>query len=86
MWICLSDQKGELTRGHILFLLLTLLFAYQSGQSLYSGRGLQPKELSSASENFSILVDLELGLSLASQVLRKVTTCVHIFGLKNKAT
>ena len=46
MWICLSDQKGELTRGgHILFLLLTLLFAHQSGQSLYSGRGLQPKEL-----------------------------------------
>ena len=74
MWICLSDQKGELTRGHILFLLLTLLFAHQSGQSLYSGKGLQPKELSSASENFSILVDLELGLSLASQVLRKVTT------------
>ena len=76
MWICLSDQKGELTHGgHILFLLLTSLFAHQSGQqSLYSGGGLQPKELYSANENFSIFVDLELGLSLASQMLRKVTT------------
>ena len=87
MWLCVSNQKGEL---HILFLLLASMFAHHSGQSLYIAReGWDRKNFHwlTFRERKFLLFGWQrtplLGLSLAYQTLRNDNTWVHLLCLTN---
>ena len=96
-WLCLSNQKGELTWSHPFLTSGFVVRASEWSEFSYSARTLRSKELSSIdfartkispfwlTEN-TIMHLTSFGLSLAYQTLRNMTAWVHLFGLTNEAT
>ena len=92
MWLCLSNQKGELTWSHS-FLIVSFdvrALEWSEFMHVHSAKRLQPKELSSidfiAKENFSILIGREHHYSTWPIFGLPNDQELPFFGLTNKAT